>query len=122
MWGSCASNSMQNPTTMRPAMPAQIISERVDRGPDIARFQRPTLKAESKRSTLNVQRSTPNEENREVKKQNIERRTLNAEHRTPNGIFESDKGKRPTSNAQRSTPNEKNREFIWSFSLPSGRW
>jgi hypothetical protein len=98
---------MQNPTTMKPAMPAPIISEGVDRGPDIPRFQRPTLDAESKRPT-------PDEENREVKKQSIEHGTPITEHRTPNGIFESNKGKRPT-------PNEENHEVILSFFLPSGR-
>jgi hypothetical protein len=106
---------MQNPTTMKPAMPAPIISEGVDRGPDIPRFQRPTLDAKSKRPT-------PDDENREVKKSNTERRTPSAEHRTPNGTFESNKGKRPTSNAQHPTPNEENHEVILSFSLPSGRW
>jgi hypothetical protein len=99
---------MQNPTTMRPATPAPIISERVDRV--IPRFQRPTL---------NVQRSTFNEEDREVKKQNVGHRTPNAENVCE---IESSNGKRPTSNAQRPTPNEKDCEVILSFSLPSGRW
>src|SRR5438128_1168285 len=98
MRGSWARRRRLKATMMMPAIAAPIISERVERGLDIPRFQRPTLKAERKRPTLNVQPSTFNEKNREMKKQNTEHRTPNAEHRTPNGIFESNQGKRPTSN------------------------
>jgi hypothetical protein len=65
-------------------MPAPITSERVDRGLDIPRFQRPALKAETKRPTSNVQPPILNKESREVKKPNTEYRTPNTERRTPN--------------------------------------